>query len=405
MTIGERIGVLRRAAGLSQERLAEQLGVSRQAIGKWESGASLPGVDNLQELARALGVSCDELITGEKAPSGEDAGPAEGTVALESVRALLDGQAEAQQRTGRAHRWVAAALAFLACAAAAACVFIAVHTSGRLNYFSNKIGGLEAAVAGLDSTIDSTIDARVAGIENSLQQQASLIASFDFHYGSPGWNAAWVPLSVSVLPKAYQPGMSAAFTLFPASGDAVIVQGNPDGGNGFGGELKIPLEADYSDFILSVSFTCPDGSVQSEELLRETDFVRGYRALVQVAPREFTISHSALGPDTDQVWRVGGEFELSIERGYQDTSPYPVAAQADLVVGGKVVQTAEVDVSLFSDSADQPSQDGAAAFMSGGSFYASFEIGSYEIAGPDEVEIIARVTENTGSVITASHHF
>ena len=55
MTIGERIGALRRAAGLSQERLAEQLGVSRQAIGKWEAGASLPGVDNLQELARALG--------------------------------------------------------------------------------------------------------------------------------------------------------------------------------------------------------------------------------------------------------------------------------------------------------------------------------------------------------------
>ena len=40
MTIGERIGALRRAAGLSQERLAEQLGVSRQAIGKWEAGVS-----------------------------------------------------------------------------------------------------------------------------------------------------------------------------------------------------------------------------------------------------------------------------------------------------------------------------------------------------------------------------
>lgn len=65
MTINERILALRRAAGLSQEALAEQVGVSRQAIGKWESGASLPGLDNLQELARALGVSCDELLTGK----------------------------------------------------------------------------------------------------------------------------------------------------------------------------------------------------------------------------------------------------------------------------------------------------------------------------------------------------
>lgn len=40
MTINERILALRRAAGLSQEALAEQVGVSRQAIGKWESGAS-----------------------------------------------------------------------------------------------------------------------------------------------------------------------------------------------------------------------------------------------------------------------------------------------------------------------------------------------------------------------------
>ena len=66
MTINERILALRRAAGLSQEALAEQVGVSRQAIGKWESGASLPGLDNLQELARALGVSCDELLTGKE---------------------------------------------------------------------------------------------------------------------------------------------------------------------------------------------------------------------------------------------------------------------------------------------------------------------------------------------------
>ena len=40
MTIGERIALLRKKAGLSQEKLAELVGVSRQAIGKWESGVS-----------------------------------------------------------------------------------------------------------------------------------------------------------------------------------------------------------------------------------------------------------------------------------------------------------------------------------------------------------------------------
>lgn len=404
MTIGERIGALRRAAGLSQERLAEQLGVSRQAIGKWEAGASLPGVDNLQELARALGVSCDELITGcppvEKAADGSGPGT-EGTVALESVRALLDEQAGTQRRAGRLHQWLAAALAGLACVAAGACVFIAVYTSGRLNYFSGKLGGLEAAVAG----IDGTIDARVAALEGSLQQQASLVASFDFRYGSPGWNNASVPLSVSVLPKNYQPGMSAVFTLSPSGGEAVVVEALSDGGNGFCGELAIPLENEYSNFTLSVGFTGPDGIVQSEELLRESDFVLGYRTVVAVSPKEFTLSHSTRTPESERFWRVGGEFELNIQRGYQDTSPYPVAAEADLVVGGKVVQTVSIDVSLFSDFDTQASQDGAAQFMSGASLYESFETDSYEISGPEEVEIVARVTESTGNVITASHHF
>ena len=58
MTIGQRIAALRKAAGLSQEALAAQLGVSRQAIGKWEADASLPGIDNLQELAKTLGARC-----------------------------------------------------------------------------------------------------------------------------------------------------------------------------------------------------------------------------------------------------------------------------------------------------------------------------------------------------------
>ena len=91
MTIGQRIAALRKQAGLSQEALAAQLNVSRQAIGKWEADASLPGLDNLQELARALGVSCDELLTGEKRPSAADQpAPLAGAApSLEGIQALF----------------------------------------------------------------------------------------------------------------------------------------------------------------------------------------------------------------------------------------------------------------------------------------------------------------------------
>ena len=53
---------LRTQKGLSQEQLAEQVGVSRQAVSKWELNTALPDTDKLVPLARALGVSVDELL-------------------------------------------------------------------------------------------------------------------------------------------------------------------------------------------------------------------------------------------------------------------------------------------------------------------------------------------------------
>lgn len=61
MTLGEHIAKLRREAGLSQEGLAEQMGVSRQAVSKWEKGLSYPDTENLLALAALFGVSADHL--------------------------------------------------------------------------------------------------------------------------------------------------------------------------------------------------------------------------------------------------------------------------------------------------------------------------------------------------------
>lgn len=60
--LSEQIYQLRRQKGLSQEQLAEQIGVSRQAISKWESGASTPDLEKLQALSRFFRVSLDVLV-------------------------------------------------------------------------------------------------------------------------------------------------------------------------------------------------------------------------------------------------------------------------------------------------------------------------------------------------------
>ena len=61
MTLGEKISCLRKKAGYSQEKLAELMDVSRQAVTKWESGKANPDTENLIRLAEIFGVSLDEL--------------------------------------------------------------------------------------------------------------------------------------------------------------------------------------------------------------------------------------------------------------------------------------------------------------------------------------------------------
>ncbi len=66
MTIGQRISELRRSFGYSQEYIAEQLQVSRQAVSKWEQDQSAPDTYNLIALAKLLNVTVEYLAVGKK---------------------------------------------------------------------------------------------------------------------------------------------------------------------------------------------------------------------------------------------------------------------------------------------------------------------------------------------------
>ena len=66
MTFAEKLRMCRRQAGMSQEKLAEKLGVSRQAITKWETGTGMPDIENIMAISTLFGVSIDELLSNEK---------------------------------------------------------------------------------------------------------------------------------------------------------------------------------------------------------------------------------------------------------------------------------------------------------------------------------------------------
>lgn len=72
MELNERIAQARKDAGLTQEQLGELVGVTRQAVSKWESGQTTPDVLTIGKLCQVLGVSADYLLLGKVPDSGTD---------------------------------------------------------------------------------------------------------------------------------------------------------------------------------------------------------------------------------------------------------------------------------------------------------------------------------------------
>ena len=115
MTLGERIREQRKARGMSQEMVAGRLGVSRQAVAKWESGQSAPSAENLHRLAELLGTTAGSLLDS----------PAVGSGAAEQAYALLRAEREAERRRSRRRRNL---LAILAVAGA----YLVIYLLGRI---------------------------------------------------------------------------------------------------------------------------------------------------------------------------------------------------------------------------------------------------------------------------------
>lgn len=66
MTFAEKLKSIRKQAGMSQEQLAEKLGVSRQAVAKWETDAGIPDIENIMAVSALFDISIDELLSNEK---------------------------------------------------------------------------------------------------------------------------------------------------------------------------------------------------------------------------------------------------------------------------------------------------------------------------------------------------
>ena len=332
MTLGQNIQTARKAKGISQEALAEKICVSRQALGKWEKDTALPGVDNLQALAKELGVSVDALL-GSAAP--DTAAPA---VTLNALRDLLDARdAEARRRRRRA--WLAAA--------AAAAVLLAVG-GGMAARLQTRLDGLAGQYGYLSSELSRTnndLSARMQELQNAVRQGESTVLDWDWRPLASLQDDGTMPVEVFVKPRTEQQGAAVSLCVTNGSDTALYAMQRGQDGVYTARELVFALGQDYA---LSVQWTNPDGTTVNENL----DTVHFTKDCVEP---EILMVQTYGTSDLYRVETVNGEQRLTL-------AVYPITLE---VCAPGWMQIDAVEAQLWQDGADEPTAVAALQSESG----------------------------------------
>lgn len=265
MELYEKLYELRRASGMSQEELAEKLGVSRQAVSKWESGATQPELSKLIELSKLYSVSVDELLSLEHAKPEQDA--AESPVQSNAEKA------PAEKLSFRdfciQHKKIIGGAA-VAAVALAALIAVGAHYNNRINTLSTQVNDLRSQLYNVQNNLSN----QIAGISNNvsdiLERESSLISQYSYEVKSVNLKKQECTLAFSLLPKtisedtivnigvidhgnsspldSYRPGYSADLT--------------QDGFGYLHGSVTVPLSDELG---INVNFMT-NGETQSQEL-------------------------------------------------------------------------------------------------------------------------------------------
>ena len=199
MTLGQNIQNARRAQGLSQEALAEKIGVSRQALGKWEKDTALPGLDNLQALAAALGIGVDALL------GAENADPAVPAVTLDALRDLL--AARDAEEKHRRRLW--------GCAGGVAFIVLAGLLAGVALQYERQIETLRSNTLMQQSYYDTQqqeLNAKIEELQKDVRMGETTVTDWRWlpvdklHRDA---DKSWMPVQVQVTPRTTRDGVTA----------------------------------------------------------------------------------------------------------------------------------------------------------------------------------------------------
>jgi transcriptional regulator with XRE-family HTH domain len=254
MTLGNRIAEKRKAMKLSQEALGEQLGVSRQAIYKWESDSALPEIEKLMALSRLFGVTIGWLLgmEAEENPTNRpELTPAQLQMAEEIAQRYLAAASSAPAEPVKPKKnrkfWIASTVFVVVLA-------ILFCQQGKLN---RQYQTLESNYNNLSGQI-SSLNAQIANLDpepNGGETGNDLTASNDITITDKDLAAGTVTFACTAVPKSYVDGMTAVFTA-TADGKVTEADAQLQGSQTFTASLTCPLMDNLS---VSVSFSDASG--------------------------------------------------------------------------------------------------------------------------------------------------
>ena len=224
-TIGQRISQCRRDAGLSQEALGEKMGVSRQAISKWEADAAIPEIDKLISLSRLFGVSVGWLLgVEEEVLQNEDP-------ALARIEELL-------RERPQPPKWQTPVLILTALCALLS-LFLSLYTLNRIDAW------------------DQVIQSIFSGEDQEVLPESALLA--DAHIHAEPWSD-WqgVDLTFTLSPQQYTPEETAQIQVLQSGQILQVLECGYDQGF-WVGQVSLPAGQDYEFRFL---LTQPDRTQQ-----------------------------------------------------------------------------------------------------------------------------------------------
>lgn len=293
MSIGQRITQKRKELGLSQEALGEQMGISRQAIYKWESDSALPEIDKLVALSKLFGVSVGWLLGVEES---EDTAKSENDSTdrkqTDMVEEIVDRYIAAQPRPKPRRRWPwVLAIGVL--------VIVIVQLFNRMDQLNSQYINLQNAVSNISNSVNFQIDSIAGRVEQILMAQNQLTAEYHSKVVSTDYRNNTVTFAMSAVPKTYVQGMGAVFVVDHGDGpkefESTLVDRHT-----FTCQATVPLT---NSITISVVFVTADGT-------RQTQVLDSYSMLLSDSFAQLHIDDNAL------MWKKFTGRSLNIQNMY-----------------------------------------------------------------------------------------